>query len=158
MMEIRRRGVVLKRIPHRRMRRLFERHGAQTKQRIAAWIAELFPELSHYLPPARKPWMPEHPHMGMFEAIEPSPVASLGSVEQQLFPRSFRLAITVSDAQHFFLAFSSGANLPPKCTAAHLPAAPQNKRRRPKDRHTAYRSSRACTIARTRPSTPLSTR
>jgi len=67
--EIRKRGVVLRRIPRRQVKRFFERHGAKTKQQIATSIVELSPELSPHLPPKRKAWMPEHPRMGMFDAI-----------------------------------------------------------------------------------------
>jgi Holliday junction resolvasome RuvABC endonuclease subunit len=66
---LRRTGLELKCIPHIQMRRFFEGQGATTKQEIAMWIVELFPELSHYLPPKRKAWTPEHPHMGTFDAI-----------------------------------------------------------------------------------------
>lgn len=68
-MQIRRRGTVVERMPRRRVRSFFESHGAKTQQEIATRIVELLPGLSHYLPPVRKTWMPEHPRMGMFEAI-----------------------------------------------------------------------------------------
>lgn len=65
----RQQGIVLKGISHRKVRRFFEAQGAMTKQEIALCIAELLPELLHYLPPRRKAWMPEHGHMGTFDAI-----------------------------------------------------------------------------------------
>jgi len=67
--EIRRRGKVLKRVPRTQVRSLFEGQGVKTKEGIANIIVKLFPELTHQLPPTRKSWMPEHPRMGMFEAI-----------------------------------------------------------------------------------------
>jgi hypothetical protein len=66
---IRRNGIVPKRVPRRRVQTFFAAQGAATKQEVATRITELFPELSEYLPPKRKPWMPEHPRMGMFEAV-----------------------------------------------------------------------------------------
>jgi hypothetical protein len=66
---IRRKGIVLQRISHRRVRTLFESHGAKTKLQIATSIVELLPELAPHVPPIRKPWMPEDPRMGMFHAI-----------------------------------------------------------------------------------------
>jgi hypothetical protein len=58
--EVRKRGIVVERIPRGHVRRFFERHGGTTKQQVATSIVELLPELSQYLPPLRKPWMPEH--------------------------------------------------------------------------------------------------
>jgi hypothetical protein len=66
---VRNRRILLKRIPRRRIRELFEAQGAQTKQGIAECIVDWFPELSEDLPPRRKAWMPEQPRMGMFEAL-----------------------------------------------------------------------------------------
>jgi len=80
MIEIRRRGIALQRVPRKRVRTLFEGSGAKTKQGIAICIAKLFPELTHDVPPVRKAWMPEHPRMGMFEALALA-LAYLESVE-----------------------------------------------------------------------------
>lgn len=38
------------------------------KDEIARAVVELFPELSHRLPPRRKPWMNETERMGIFDA------------------------------------------------------------------------------------------
>ncbi len=38
------------------------------KHEIARAVAELFPELSHRLPPRRKAWMSEDERMGIFDA------------------------------------------------------------------------------------------
>lgn len=42
---------------------------AVTKHQIATLLARWFPELTSRLPPKRKPWMPEHPQMGLFDAV-----------------------------------------------------------------------------------------
>jgi hypothetical protein len=46
----------------------FEDLGAMTKHRIAETIAKHIPALKSFVPPGRKPWMSEHPRMGIFEA------------------------------------------------------------------------------------------
>jgi hypothetical protein len=46
----------------------FAERGVRTKQGIAATIAKHVPALNLYVPPARKPWMNEHAHMGIFDA------------------------------------------------------------------------------------------
>jgi len=50
----------------------FNAAGALTKHERARLVAAMLPELSHRIPPVRKPWMSEHPRMPLFEA------ASLG--------------------------------------------------------------------------------
>ena len=42
---------------------------AVTRHEIATVLARWFPELTSRLPPKRKPWMPEHPQMGLFDAV-----------------------------------------------------------------------------------------
>lgn len=66
---IRRNGIVPMRVPRRLVQWFFEGHDATTKQEIASRIAEWFPDLSRFVPPKRKAWMPEHPRVGMFTAI-----------------------------------------------------------------------------------------
>ena len=46
----------------------FASMGARTKAAIANAIAARVPALERYLPPPRKPWMSEHPNMGIFDA------------------------------------------------------------------------------------------
>lgn len=41
----------------------------KTKAQIAAFVAHAFPNLSHTLPPVRKPWVPERWSMAVFDAI-----------------------------------------------------------------------------------------
>ncbi len=41
----------------------------KTKAQIAAFVAQAFPNLSHKLPPERKPWIPEGWSMAAFDAI-----------------------------------------------------------------------------------------
>lgn len=71
--EIARRALDLRvrtrRIARRQVRRAFAPHGAATKHRIAAAIAECFPELVPRLPPRRKPWMTEDARMAIFDAV-----------------------------------------------------------------------------------------
>jgi hypothetical protein len=40
-----------------------------TKHGRASFLAERFPELQAFLPPARKPWMPEDDRMAIFDAL-----------------------------------------------------------------------------------------
>lgn len=40
-----------------------------TKYGRATFLAERFPELQAYLPPVRKPWMPEDDRMAIFDAL-----------------------------------------------------------------------------------------
>lgn len=47
----------------------FSQHNASTKHQIAASIATDFTELTHLLPPLRKPWMSEDYRMGIFDAV-----------------------------------------------------------------------------------------
>ena len=42
---------------------------AVSRYEIASLLAKWFPELFSRLPPKRKPWMPEHPQMGVFDAV-----------------------------------------------------------------------------------------
>jgi hypothetical protein len=46
----------------------FSQDGATTKPAIAEMIVKHVPALNLYVPPARKLWMKEHPHMGIFDA------------------------------------------------------------------------------------------
>ena len=49
---------------------LFAPLGADTKHEIAVAIARRFPaELAHRVPPPRRPWMPEHHNMPIFDAL-----------------------------------------------------------------------------------------
>lgn len=42
--------------------------GAVTKQALAETIAQQLPALRCYVPPPRKPWLGQHPNLGIFEA------------------------------------------------------------------------------------------
>ena len=42
--------------------------GAVTKQALAETIAQRLPALRRYVPPPRKPWLGQHPNLGIFEA------------------------------------------------------------------------------------------
>jgi len=58
-----------KRIPWRRVRRIFAETGPVTKTWIAAAIASRFSALAPSLPPRRKPWMSEDARMCIFDAV-----------------------------------------------------------------------------------------
>jgi hypothetical protein len=51
------------------VRAVFSYLGITTKQAIAEAIAKHIPALERYLPPIRKPWMPEDARMGLFDAV-----------------------------------------------------------------------------------------
>jgi exonuclease III len=64
-----RRGISVRMYRRSELRESFAYHyGATTNQRIAETIASQIPTLNLYVPPARKPWMGEHGHMGIFKA------------------------------------------------------------------------------------------
>jgi hypothetical protein len=62
------RGIKARRIPKRRLGRVFS-PGRATKYKAALAIAGRFPELVVRLPPIRKPWMSEDARMGIFDAV-----------------------------------------------------------------------------------------
>jgi hypothetical protein len=62
-------GVRFRRIPQRKVKKLFSAVGASTKHKIAVAIAKWFPELGPHLPPIRKPWMSEDERMSIFDAV-----------------------------------------------------------------------------------------
>jgi hypothetical protein len=47
--------------------RYFRRHNASTRYEIAQVVARILPELAWKLPPKRKPWLPEHDRMAIFD-------------------------------------------------------------------------------------------
>lgn len=51
------------------------------KHEIARAVTELFPELSHWMPPRRKAWMSEYETMGIFDATSFA-LTVLGSLDQ----------------------------------------------------------------------------
>jgi hypothetical protein len=61
-------AIQVRKISRLRMRRIFARLGASNKHQIARIVSERLPELLSRLPPERKPWMPEDPRMGIFDA------------------------------------------------------------------------------------------
>jgi hypothetical protein len=56
-------------IKHADLRKTFGNMGCETKDEIAAALANIFPELTWRLPPKRRAWQSEHPRMAMFDAI-----------------------------------------------------------------------------------------
>lgn len=51
------------------VRKVFSPNGALNKHKVALKIAELFPELSSHMPPARKPWRGQDVRMSIFDAV-----------------------------------------------------------------------------------------
>jgi hypothetical protein len=64
-----RHGIAVRTYRRSELRHCFaEFYGATNKTMIAETIAKEIPDLTLYVPPARKPWMSEHTRMGLFEA------------------------------------------------------------------------------------------
>ena len=60
----------LRLVPYSRLQRLFFGKRSGTKHELAQALALRFPqELGPLLPPKRKPWLPQHPRLDMFDAI-----------------------------------------------------------------------------------------
>ena len=66
--EARRRSVSLRMLGRNRVRDFFLARGRATKQQIAVFLSERFPDLAWKLPPKRKPWQSENYHMTIFDA------------------------------------------------------------------------------------------
>lgn len=65
----RRRGLLVLTIARREVRDMWRERGCNTKQAIAASIAQHFPELSHLVPPARKIFADEPERIRLFDAL-----------------------------------------------------------------------------------------
>ena len=61
-------AVKCKILPKEEVHSLFESFGAQTKYQRARLVASHIPDLTHKLPPPRKPWMSEDLRMSIFES------------------------------------------------------------------------------------------
>jgi hypothetical protein len=61
-------GMLIRFYSRAQIRERFLQDGATTKSAIAEMIVKHVPALKLYVPPARKLWMKEHPHMGIFDA------------------------------------------------------------------------------------------
>jgi len=61
--------VLVRVVAPREIRRIGPRPLAATKYGRASILAERFPEVRAYLPPMRKPWMPEDDRMAIFDAL-----------------------------------------------------------------------------------------
>ena len=62
------RGVPVAQFSRSDIQRAFAYLGATNKDIIAGELAKHMPIFRRYLPPVRKPWMSEHPRMGLFDA------------------------------------------------------------------------------------------
>jgi hypothetical protein len=63
-----RHGIAVCAFSNERVRAAFSHVGSPSKYTIAEAIAKHIPAFERYLPPPRKPWMPEDSRMGLFEA------------------------------------------------------------------------------------------
>jgi hypothetical protein len=63
-----RREIKVSRVPAKRIRGYFAKHGCGTKHEIALAVARSFEPLAWKLPPRRKPWQREPYHALMFDA------------------------------------------------------------------------------------------
>ncbi len=61
--------VLVRLVTRRQIRAIGPLPLTSTKQGRARFLAERFPELQPFLPPARKPWMPEDDRMAIFDAL-----------------------------------------------------------------------------------------
>lgn len=61
-------GIKVMRYSRKQVLTEFGKTGAHNKDKIAAAVAQLVPELAHRLPPPRRIWESEHYNMGIFEA------------------------------------------------------------------------------------------
>jgi hypothetical protein len=76
--EAKRLAVTVAFLTERQLELFFRRHGRVTKHQIALAIGEWFPELSAQVPPARKPWQPEHWRTLIFDAVATAAVYLAG--------------------------------------------------------------------------------
>jgi len=65
---LRQRGVTVVEIPRVDVRERWAAKGLTTKEAVAAAIGNSLPELLPLVPPVRKTWMSEHPHVNVFDA------------------------------------------------------------------------------------------
>jgi len=66
--QIKVRGLKIRRLPAKRVKKVFQAFGAKTKYEIAHTIAQQLPELTSRLPRFRKPWMSEDKRTCIFDA------------------------------------------------------------------------------------------
>jgi hypothetical protein len=64
----RERGLTVRKIAQRTVKRTFFELGIRNKNQMARFIAVRLPELARYVPPERKPWMSEDERMAIFDA------------------------------------------------------------------------------------------
>jgi hypothetical protein len=64
----RKKGIKAAVYPHSEIVATFVPEAARTRYEIATAIAKRIPDFEHLLPPKRKIWLPEDPHMGLFNA------------------------------------------------------------------------------------------
>ena len=57
------------RVPMATVREHYAELGATNKDAVARLIVQQFPELERFLPPKRRPWMPEDERMAIFDAL-----------------------------------------------------------------------------------------
>ena len=62
-------GAIVRSFTRSKVKEAFVGTEAVTRHEIAKVLTRWFPELVGRLPPKRKPWMPEHPQMGLNDAV-----------------------------------------------------------------------------------------
>jgi spermidine synthase len=65
---LRQRGVAVVEVARVDVRERWIAKGLTTKEAVAAAIGNAIPELLPFVPPVRKTWMSEHPHVNVFDA------------------------------------------------------------------------------------------
>jgi len=65
----RRRKIAAVPVARSAIHRAWALRGLTTKEAVAAAIAAQLPELEPHVPPARKTWMSENPHVNIFDAV-----------------------------------------------------------------------------------------
>lgn len=61
-------GIVVRAVSRSAVRAHWTKKGVTTKEAVAAAIAHQLPELQPFVPPPRKIWMSENPHVNLFDA------------------------------------------------------------------------------------------
>jgi hypothetical protein len=72
--------VAVRRVSMATVREHYADLGASNKDAVARLVADRFPELESFLPPRRRPWMPEDERMAIFDALALVSVRSSASI------------------------------------------------------------------------------
>jgi Holliday junction resolvasome RuvABC endonuclease subunit len=75
------RGLTVRRVSWKKVKRTFAARGITNKHQTARFIATRFPELARYVPPERRTWMSEDLRTAVFDAAAMAMVAFRRSAE-----------------------------------------------------------------------------